>query len=234
MSSFTFFTIHFLWSFFDCVYPFVLFITSLLYCVGFVRQNSADPTSCWATLAILLRMHLPNHSSGAGIFGSLLRIARTRTGIFGSRHRHRLCLYWLKQQHIYHIYTFWPSPVRCIRVSFWCWPIWPVAVEPGEHSLVKSWNTGGLQLPNIKGAMTLENMEKQWWRSNQRLPVLICICIYIYIYIVLASNTISKLRDGELHACPESQLVHRTHHQQSFAMASSSYQSPQSEHTPRG
>ena len=36
--------------------------------------------------------------------------------------------------------------------------------------------------------------------------------IYIYIYIVLASNTISKLRDGELHACHEI-----------FALASSSY-----------
>ena len=35
--------------------------------------------------------------------------------------------------------------------------------------------------------------------------------IYIYIYIVLASNTISKLRDGELHACHEI-----------FALASSS------------
>ena len=35
---------------------------------------------------------------------------------------------------------------------------------------------------------------------------------HIYIYIVLASNTISKLRDGELHACHEI-----------FALASSSY-----------
>ena len=30
----------------------------------------------------------------------------------------------------------------------------------------------------------------------------------IYIYIVFASNTISKLRDGELHACVERSLNH--------------------------
>ena len=37
--------------------------------------------------------------------------------------------------------------------------------------------------------------------------IYIYIIIYIYKYIVFVSNTISKLRDGELHACPESQIV---------------------------
>ena len=47
-------------------------------------------------------MHLPNHSSGAGIFGSLHRIARTRTGIFGSL----LILIKTRSKSCQHIYVY--------------------------------------------------------------------------------------------------------------------------------